>query len=302
MYNFCSFTSVNYIHHTISLIANLRSEKINILCLDNLSYNFFLKYKNKNLKVFTLEDLEFEVNIHTIRSSRNNLEFIFTLKPIFIYFIFKKVGSNSKLIYLDADIYFFKSVNYLKKNLRLSSIFITEHNFSKENKDKEIFGKYNAGFIAFKKDLNSLKALKWWRKKCIYRCQLKVTKHCFADQKYLNIFPKKFKKVLVLDKNIFNIAPWNFNNLKNNYLNLLDSKIVFFHFQGLRFITNKIIHLGLSDYYLEDKKFIKKIYYFYCLRLQKVIIKNNLIMNINFYEKIRLIIKGFLKKDILLLE
>ena len=116
MYNFCSITSVNYIHYTISLIGNLRNEKINILCLDSFSYNFFLKKKYKNLKIFFLEDLESEISINSIRSNRSNLEFIFTLKPIFLYFIFKKIRSNSKLIYLDADIYFLKSVNYLKKN------------------------------------------------------------------------------------------------------------------------------------------------------------------------------------------
>jgi len=301
MYNFCSITSANYIHYTISLITNLRNEKINILCLDRFSYNFFVKKKYKNLKIFCLKDLEFEVSINTIRSNRTGLEFIFTLKPIFLYFIFKKIKNNSKLVYLDADIYFFKSVNYLKKALRLNSIFLTEHNFSEKNKDKEIFGKYNAGFLAFKKDINGLEALKWWRKKCIYRCQFKATKHYFADQKYLNIFPKKFKKVLVLNKNIFNIAPWNLENLKNNNLNLIQFKIVFFHFQGLRFITNNIIQLGLSDYYLRDKKFINKIYYFYCLRLKKIIIKNHLIININFYQKIKLTIRGLLKNDLLLL-
>jgi GTP:adenosylcobinamide-phosphate guanylyltransferase len=126
-----------------------------------------------------------------------------------------------------------------------------------------------------------------------------VTDHYFADQKYLNIFPEKFKKVLVLNKDIFNIAPWNFDKLKKNHLNLL--KIVFFHFQGLRFITNNIIQLGLSDYSLEDKKFIKKIYYFYCLRLKKIIVKNHLIVNINSYQKIKLIIRGLLKNDLLLL-
>lgn len=299
MYNFCSITSANYIHYTISLISNLRNEKIYILCLDSFSYNFFLKKKYKNLKIFFLEDLESEISINSIRANRSNLEFIFTIKPIFLYFIFKKIRSNSKLIYLDADIYFLKSVNYLKKNLRLNSIFLTEHNFSINNEAKEIFGKYNAGFVAFKKDSNGFKALKWWRKKCIYRCQFKVTNHYFADQKYLNIFPEKFKKVLVLNKDIFNIAPWNFDKLKKNHLNLL--KIVFFHFQGLRFITNNIIQLGLSDYSLEDKKFIKKIYYCYCLRLKKIIVKNNLIVNINFYQKIKLTIRGLLKNDLLLL-
>ena len=299
MYNFCSITSANYIHYTISLIDNLRNEKINILCLDSLSYNFFLKNKYKNLKIFFLEDLDTEINVNSIKSNRSNLEFIFTIKSIFLYFIFKKIRSNSKLIYLDADIYFLKSVNYLKKNLQSNSIFLTEHNFSKNNEAKEIFGKYNAGFVAFKKDLNGFKALKWWTKKCIYRCQFKVTKHYFADQKYLNIFPKKFKKVSVLNKDIFNIAPWNSDNLKKNNLNL--SKIVFFHFQGLRFITNNIIQLGLSDYSIEDKKLIKKIYYFYCLRLKKIIIKNHLIININFYQKMKLTIKGLLKNDLLLL-
>ena len=40
---------------------------------------------------------------------------------------------------------------------------------------------------------------------------------------------------------------------------------------------------------------------FYCLRLKKIIIKNNLIININFFQRTRLIIKGLLKKDLLLL-
>jgi len=64
---------------------------------------------------------------------------------------------------LDADCYFFSSPESLFAELNDNSIVIVPHQFSKNNKKLEKnSGIYNAGFVMFKKDNNSLKCLHWW--------------------------------------------------------------------------------------------------------------------------------------------
>lgn len=304
MYNFCSITSVNYIYQTLALTTCLKNEKFNILCLDKDSYDFFLSKNLKKVRVFSLDDLNYQKNLDDIRINRSYLEFIFTLKPIFLYFIFKKLIQNSKIIYLDSDIFFFGDVKYLKRNLKNYSIFLSEHNFSFRNIDKKKYGLYNAGFIAFNKDSFGTKALKWWKKSCVKKCSFKITRYHFVDQKYLDQFSKKFKKVFIMNKNIFNIAPWNIDNLiitNNSYKNI---RINFFHFQGLKFITNNIFQLGLSDYYVSEKgkNYLDKFYSFYCLRIQNIIKNNKIPKSINFYIKFKVFIKAFFRNDLFFIE
>jgi lipopolysaccharide biosynthesis glycosyltransferase len=300
MYNFCSITSVNYVYQTLALTTCLKKEKFNILCLDKDSLDFFLSKNLKKVKVFSLDDLTYQKNLNDIRINRSYLEFIFTLKPIFLYFIFKNLTQNSKIIYLDSDIFFFQDIKYLKNNLKNYSIFLTEHNFSLNNIDKKKYGLYNAGFIAFNKDLCATEALKWWKKSCIKKCSFKMTRNHFADQKYLDQFSKKFKKVLVINKNIFNIAPWNVDNLINSNNDYKNIRINFFHFQGLKSITNNIFQLGLSDYHVskKGKSYLDKFYYFYCLRMQNIIKKNKIPRNINFFIRFKFFIKAFFRNDL----
>jgi len=135
--------------------------------------------------------------------------------------------------------------------------------------------------------------------KCIKKCQLQPSKYNFADQKYLDQIPKKFKKVQVLEKNIFNIVPWNFDNLgKYNYKSK-ETKIVFFHFQGLKFISKNLFYLGLNNYSVRDIQEIRKIYYFYCLELKNILIKNNIDISYNFFQTIKFFFKGIFQKDLI---
>lgn len=300
MYNFCSITSANYIYQTLALTNCLKNEKFNILCLDKVSLDFFLSKNLKRVEVFSLYDLNYEKKLDHIRVNRSYLEFIFTVKPIFIYFIFNKLIQNSKIIYLDSDIFFFGDVKYLKKNLKNYSIFLTEHNFSLKNIDKKKYGLYNAGFIAFNKDSFGTKALKWWKKSCLKKCSFKRTKNHFVDQKYLDQFSKKFKKVFIVNKNIFNIAPWNIDNLINSNNSYKNIRINFFHFQGLKLITNNIFQLGLSDYHVSEKgkNYLDKFYSLYCQKMQNIIKKNQIPNTINFYTRFKVLIKALFRNDL----
>ena len=88
MHTFCTLTSKYHVSFTLSLISKI-SQPICILTLDEFSYFFFKKKENNKLKVFSIKDLKLK-NINKLKKNRNRLEYIFTLKPIFIFFFIKK--------------------------------------------------------------------------------------------------------------------------------------------------------------------------------------------------------------------
>ena len=98
MHNFCTLTSKFHIGFTLSLISKI-SKPIFILALDNFSYTFFRKYKDKKIKIFNIHDLKIISTIKLV-NKRSHLEFIFTLKPIFIFFFIKKIYKKKQFYHL----------------------------------------------------------------------------------------------------------------------------------------------------------------------------------------------------------
>lgn len=304
MYFFCTITSKEYLFHTLALIEKLDKEKIFILCLDNYSHNFFnSNILNSKITIILINNLESQNNLEKIKNNRNNLEFIFTIKAIFIHFILKTLSKHSLLVYLDSDIYFFNKIKFLKKELKNYSIFISEHNFSNLNFDKKKFGNFNAGFIAFKKDDNGLRAVEWWEKKCIQSCSMSVTKNRFADQKYLNFLSKKFNRIKIIKNPGINLAPWNISNyeiqIKKNVIYVDKKPLIFFHFHGYKMILNILFLKGLSNYFVKDSYEINFIYYLYSKKVSYYK-KKYFIPYLNFLKIIKLTIKGVIEKDLIL--
>ena len=221
-HTFCTITSKSYNVFTLALISKIES-KVFILCLDNFSYNFFKKFKKKNIILVKLNELTTIYNINKIYNNRNYLSFIFTLKPILIFYVLNKIKKKNFIIYLDSDIYFIGNPNKLLENINNSSIFLTKHNFSKKNRDKKRFGIFNAGFVAFCSDFYGKKYLKLWMIQCIKCCDLNVAKNIWGDQIYLNKFNKKNNRVKFLNTEIFNLAPWNISNYS---ISINDNKLL----------------------------------------------------------------------------
>ena len=74
------------------------------------------------------------------------------LKPYLLEIAMKDLKNDEYAVYLDSDINFFNSYELLESEINHSSVFLTPHNFDEKNLFRLKFGKYNAGFIAFKKN------------------------------------------------------------------------------------------------------------------------------------------------------
>ena len=157
MYHYCLITDKNYINSTICLINRILSKNIHVLCLDDFTENFFDK-NFKDLSIFKLNDIEQKYNLFEIKRNRNKRSYVFTLKSFFLDYVREFINENEYLIYLDSDLFFFSKNEVFEKNLTKSAVHISPHNFDQKNHNRQIYGKYNAGVVVFKKNSEGKKS------------------------------------------------------------------------------------------------------------------------------------------------
>ena len=95
------------------------------------------------------------------------------------------------------------------------------------------------GWVGARNDPEGIAVIKWWRERCIEWCHDYVDGDRFADQGYLDSFPRLFSRVAIIENIGANLAPWNIANYRidvrdDHVLIDADHPLVFFHFQGLR--------------------------------------------------------------------
>jgi len=162
------------------------------------------------------------------------------LKPVFTKFLLE--SGYDQVMYVDNDIYFYSSPDFLFEKLLTSSFLITPHFYkSNPNKDQNWLeanyrvGLYNAGFFAVNR--TAIPILDWWANCCAYNVKKAYWRGLFDDQKYLDLVPVIFENVEVVKHRGCNFAGWNCDevalNFKEEVLYIDNDKLVFIHFAQL---------------------------------------------------------------------
>ncbi len=118
------------------------------------------------------------------------------------------------VIYVDNDIYFFKSPEFLFEKLEQRSVLLTPHYYPADAKKNQIWleanfrvGLYNAGFIGVSS--KAKEAMQWWGNCCLYNMKKSYSRGLFDDQKYLDLMPVLFDEVEIIRHRGCNVAGWN---------------------------------------------------------------------------------------------
>ena len=112
---------------------------------------------------FFINELEKKYqDLKKCRLNRTLTEFYFTSKGYLCKYIFELHNHIDIITYIDSDLYFFSNPSSLFDELRGYSVGITKHNFHWSTIYFLKYGKYNAGWITFRKDENGLKCLNDW--------------------------------------------------------------------------------------------------------------------------------------------
>lgn len=256
MYNFCTLFDTNYLSRGLALYRSLKNVcddfHLYIFAFDNACFNILTKMDLEKTTIISLTEFEDE-DLLNVKSTRTKAEYCWTSTSSTILHVLEKYKVDS-CTYLDADIYFYSSPEPIFDELADKSILITEHRYSPQYDKSKKSGKYCVQFITFKNDEYGLKALKWWRERCIEWCYNRFEDGKFGDQLYIDDWTNRFEGVHVMQNQGGGIAAWNvqqynfFNKNKLLYCKEIksgkDFKVIFYHFHYLRLYKNNIIELG----------------------------------------------------------
>ncbi|GMQ29571.1 hypothetical protein [Algoriphagus confluentis] len=246
--------SNNYIPFALSLGSSLQLNEGNSLFVIGLvdkvnsQLNYSLGRNSLLLPCFDIGCPEFEdmLSIYSI------VEFNTAVKPFYFEYLFSKFSDIDYIYYLDPDLYFYGTPKLLDRfssdfeilltpNLVHTAMQPTVGEFASLR-----HGMFNLGFIGLKRGIESFKLIHWWKERLRKYCLIDKCQGIFVDQKWMDLVPLYFEKVLVVKEFGWNMAWWNLserNLLLNDsgfYVNTVDIPLLFFHFSGYRPVNSNL--------------------------------------------------------------
>lgn len=275
---FCTYFDVNYLPRGLALFESLRLTALDftldVLALDDDAADELERRNLPGLRITRLGELEAaDSELVAVRDTRSRVEYIFTTGPAFMRHLFDRDPTIELLTYLDSDLYFFASPEVLFQEAieADAATVIVGHRFPPRLRDQEIYGKYNVAWVSFRRDVDGLACLDYWRTACIAWCYDRPEDGRFADQKYLDDFPERFRRVHELTLAGADVAPWNISSPPLRHIDgrflVGDEPVIFFHFQGLRRPWPWLVDLHLEPYGEKATVAVRRIYELYLKRL-----------------------------------
>lgn len=124
------------------------------------------------------------------------------------------------VLYFDPDMAVFNPLDPVTEALGPASIILTPHQTDPEPRDavqaifdNEItslqYGVFNLGFLAVLNDAEGRRFARWWEDRLGDWCHDTLGQGLFVDQKWCNLVPCLFDRVLALRDPGLNVASWN---------------------------------------------------------------------------------------------
>lgn len=235
--------------------------KLFVIAFDDITYNYFQKFPQKNLTVISLSQFE-DDKLLAVKPTRSAGEYCWTCTASTVLYVINTFNLDH-CVYIDADMCFYSNPQLLFDEWGDKSVLITEHRYTPQYDQCAISGTYCVQFVGFKNDKDGMLALNYWRDSCIDWCYARAEDGKFGDQKYLDDWTTRFQNVHVLKHLGGGLAPWNMQQYEFKQQNnvLIGKEIstgkefeaVFFHFHGLKIFKDNIASLTGDDYEMNSE-------------------------------------------------
>lgn len=234
---FCTISTESHLYKCFALAKSLEAFGGNLVIL-LVDKQIGQQKLPTNIRFIYLSDFQESVAQAIIKKYNANKDKLrWSLKPVLLKYL---LASYNKVIYVDNDIHFFGSFDFLFDMLGDSSILLTPHDYPRDpTKNQNWFeanfrvGLYNAGFVGVCK--KALPTLDWWGNACLYRCEKNYWRGLFDDQKYLDLIPIIDENCHIVRHPGCNASEWNASIRNRTYENgqhIISGKylLVFYHF------------------------------------------------------------------------
>lgn len=257
MYEFCTYFDDRYVGRALALVGSLRRTcprfRLWALCLNEEARLALDGMALPEVTPIRLAEFE-QANpaLVQVKGSRSPLEYYFTCSPFLPSFILERHQEVGTITYLDADLFFFSDPAPLFRAMGGAPVAIIGHRFPKRLTALEAYGRFNVGWLSFRRDARAFDCLAWWQQRCLEWCYDRVEEGRFADQKYLDDWPARFSGTVELEHLGAGVAPWNLETSPiravGGQVEVAGQPLVFFHFHGVKRVSPRIYDLGLAPY------------------------------------------------------
>lgn len=270
MYKFCTLFDKNYLYKGLALYFSLLKHSSGfhlwVLCMDDLTFSLLERMNLKGVSLIPMAEFENE-KLLAVKKERTVAEYSWTCTANLCWYMMDIIQDSEMITYLDADMYFFADPKNIFQETGDKSIAIVGHRLEGERKRLEKYvGKYNVGWISFRKDKNGLASCEWWKERVLEWCYARFEKGKIGDQHYLNDWPERFQNVRVIGHEGADVAPWNVANrevsIRDNKVFIGGAPLVFYHFHNF-IIINENFYIPASAYHIPAsvRKFIYERYF-----------------------------------------
>jgi hypothetical protein len=256
---YCSAFSGAYCYQGLILYNSIKKHDDGFtmfyVCLDNLAYKILSGLNLENLQVIKVEIIEdYFPELKHAKKDRAIHEYAWTIKSSEMLYILENYEEVDRIIWLDGDMQMLSNTETIFDEWGNDSIILTEQYYTDYHEPLiKTYGRFQAGFVGFCKDNEGLKALRWWKAKCIEWCYSIFQDGRWADQKYLDNIPELFQKVGVIKSLGINMTPFilyrlNFEQEKyleidQDEISINNTKMVLYHYYGFKYLDDSTCDL-----------------------------------------------------------
>jgi hypothetical protein len=197
------------------------SLRLHVVCLDDATTGYLRE--RAGIVTIPLAELErVDSAVAATRSSRSRKTYAWTLKPACCVHVLRTRSDAEAVAFVDADLLFFSSPDPIFAELARASVLLVPERpeppsaWTDAGVRPELGttrgatkGFYNSGLVAFRRDVDGLAALHWWRQRCVESCEPGSVAGQHGDQWHLNEVPALFAGVRVIEHPGVGLAPWN---------------------------------------------------------------------------------------------
>ncbi len=270
VYHFCTYFDINYLTRGLALYESLRRccrkpFVLWVLCFDNETHGMLLRLHLPGLELITQAEFEADdAELIAAKQGRTRVEYYWTCTPSLPLYVLAHHPEVGTITYLDADLYFYSDPQPIYDELGTASIVIVEHRYAPEHlSSASTSGIYNVGWMSFRRDVNGLSCLNWWRERCLEWCYARYEDGKFGDQLYLDDWPQRFQGVVVLQHPGAGLAPWNLTRFDPRFGRsgpTVDGlPLIFYHFHGYRMVTSLTAQIAAPIYH-QSSGMIRRLY------------------------------------------
>lgn len=276
---YCSIASNAYKYKILALYNSLvrydKDFEFFIICMSDEAEQAFSALKLEKARLIPVSEIEAAYpELLEARSTRNDKEYAWTLKPSVFLYILKAYSYTDHILWLDGDTMFLSDPAPIYSEWGSYSILLTEEGYTgKYEYMSRMYGVYNTGLIGFKRDENAILCLEWFRARVNEWCYDRMENGLWSDQMYVNDWPQRFNGVKVIKHPGINMTPfilWRYTQngkspvkVRNGEIYVRNKRLILFHYYGLRYDSRIDYDLCTYKDWGFSEEIVRAIYYLY---------------------------------------